>query len=56
MKHNDTIEELLIASEGEHYEFKEAKNKYEFTEVLKYCCALANCGVCTIYARNQIGS
>jgi len=44
MKHHDTIEELLKAPEGEHYEFKEAKNKYEFTEALKYCCALANCG------------
>ncbi|MCL2410669.1 MAG: hypothetical protein FWC97_03405 [Treponema sp.] len=30
MKHHDTIEELLKATEGEHYEFKEAKNKYEF--------------------------
>jgi len=44
MKHHDTIEEILKAPEGEHYEFKEAKNKFEFSEALKYCCALANCG------------
>jgi len=44
MKHHETIEELLKAPEGEHYEFKEAKNKFDFQETLKYCCALANCG------------
>ncbi|MCL2758956.1 MAG: putative DNA binding domain-containing protein [Treponema sp.] len=44
MKINETIEELLKAPEGEHYEFKEAKNKYDFHTTLKYCCALANCG------------
>jgi len=40
----ETIEELLNAPEGEHYEFKEAKNRFGFHEALKYCCALANCG------------
>ncbi|MCL2764070.1 MAG: putative DNA binding domain-containing protein [Treponema sp.] len=44
MKTNESIEELLKAPEGEHYEFKEAKNKFEFHTALKYCCALANCG------------
>jgi len=40
----ETIDELLDAPEGEHYEFKEAKNRFGFDEVLEYCCALANCG------------
>jgi len=40
----ETIEELLNAPEGEHYEFKEAKNRFGFNEALEYCCALANCG------------
>ena len=40
----ETIEELLNAPEGEHFEFKEAKNRFDFQEALKYCCALANCG------------
>jgi len=44
MKHHEKIEELLKAPEGEHYEFKEAKNRFNFQEILKYCCALANCG------------
>ena len=44
MKYNETIEELLNAPEGEHYEFKEAKNRMDFQEMLKYCCALSNCG------------
>jgi hypothetical protein len=33
----ETIEELLNAPEGEHYEFKQAKEKCDFQEVLKYC-------------------
>ena len=44
MQNHETIEELLKAPEGEHYEFKEAKNRMDFQEMLKYCCALANCG------------
>jgi ATP-dependent DNA helicase RecG len=39
-----TIEKLLNAPEGEHFEFKEAKNRYDFEEAVKYCCALSNCG------------
>jgi len=41
---NHEIHELLNAPEGDHIEFKEAKNKYGFEEAAKYCCALANCG------------
>ena len=47
MSTNDTtsnITELLEASEGAHYQFKEAKNRFSFTEALKICCALSNCG------------
>jgi len=39
-----TIEELLDAPEGENFEFKEAKNSYEFDKLVKYSCALANRG------------
>ena len=38
------IENILKAKEGEHYEFKEAKNQYSFEELIKYCVALANEG------------
>jgi ATP-dependent DNA helicase RecG len=38
------IEELLNAPEGEHLEFKQAKNSYEFDKLAKYSCAIANCG------------
>ena len=38
------LEELLNAKEGEHIQFKEAKNRFEFNEAAKCCCALANCG------------
>ena len=44
MKNYETIEELLNAPEGEHYEFKQATNRMGFQEALEYCCALANCG------------
>ena len=44
MKVYESIEELLNAPEGEHYQFKEAKNRFDFTEAVKYCCAMANCG------------
>ncbi|MCL2519326.1 MAG: putative DNA binding domain-containing protein [Oscillospiraceae bacterium] len=39
-----TLKEILNATEGDHFEFKEAKNNYHFGEAAKYCCALANCG------------
>jgi ATP-dependent DNA helicase RecG len=40
----DTIEELLIAKEGEQYQFKEAKTRFDFGEAVRCCCALSNCG------------
>lgn len=39
-----TIEELLKAKEGEQYQFKEAKGRFDFTEAARCCCALSNCG------------
>ena len=39
-----TIEELLNAKEGERYQFKEAKTRFDFGEAARCCCALANCG------------
>ena len=39
-----TIEELLEAQEGEHIQFKEAKNRFSFDEAAQCCCALSNCG------------
>lgn len=35
---------LLKAKEDEHLEFKEARNRYDFEELVKYCAALANEG------------
>jgi ATP-dependent DNA helicase RecG len=40
----ESITEILNAPEGHHYEFKEWKRHGDFTQALKYCCALANCG------------
>jgi ATP-dependent DNA helicase RecG len=34
----------LLAQEDEHLEFKEARNRFDFEELVKYCCALANEG------------
>ncbi len=42
---NELIQQLhqwMQAVEGEHFEFKEAKNDYSFDKLGKYCCALAN--------------
>ena len=36
--------DILRAKEGEQNQFKEAKNRFDFNEALKCCCALANCG------------
>jgi ATP-dependent DNA helicase RecG len=38
------INALLDAKENEHLEFKEAKNRYDFEKLVKYCAALANEG------------
>ena len=32
----------MESREGEHLEFKEAKARFDFEELVKYCCALAN--------------
>jgi ATP-dependent DNA helicase RecG len=44
MKKHETIDELLNATEGEHYQFKEWKHNDDLREAAKICCALANCG------------
>ena len=44
MKKLETIEELLNAKEGEAYQFKEAKTRFDSTEAARCLCALANCG------------
>lgn len=38
------IEELLKAKEGENIEFKSAQHHFDFGELVKYACALANRG------------
>jgi len=40
----EQLEELIIFKEGEHLEFKEAKNNFHFETLVKYCAALANEG------------
>lgn len=44
MLNSATIDELLNAKEGEQYQFKEAKNRFDAGEAARCCCALANCG------------
>lgn len=44
MRGYSTIEELLNAPEGEHFEFKEAKTRFDSNEAARYCCALSNWG------------
>lgn len=39
-----SIDEILHYMEGENVEFKEAKNSFEFDNLVKYACAIANCG------------
>lgn len=38
------FENLLLKSEDEHLEFKEAKQNFHFEKLVKYCAALANEG------------
>ena len=38
------LESWMQATESEHFEFKEAKQRYDFEELVKYCVALANEG------------
>ena len=44
MPYLESVQELLEAKEGEHIQFKEAKNRFDFGEAVKCCCALANNG------------
>ena len=44
MSYLETVQELLEAKEGEHVQFKEAKNRFDFGDAAKCCCALANNG------------
>ncbi len=44
MLYLETVQELLEAKEGEHVQFKEAKNRFDFGDAAKCCCALANNG------------
>lgn len=44
MPYFDSVQALLEAKEGEHIQFKEAKNRFDFGEAAKCCCALANDG------------
>ena len=40
----NSVQEFLEAKEGEHIQFKEAKNRFSFEEAAKCCCALSNDG------------
>lgn len=62
-----TVEELdpllVVPSEHEHLEFKEAKENFHFEKLVKYCCALANegggriiLGVTDIRPRRVVGT
>lgn len=44
----DQLQQWLLEPEGQRLEFKEAKQKYDFDKLLKYCVALANEGGGTI--------
>ena len=44
MQDDHAIKELLNSKEGEHIQFKEAKNKFDSSEAAQICCALSNCG------------
>ena len=39
-----TVEEILTAKEGENFEFKAAENRFSYTELQKYACAISNEG------------
>ena len=44
MPYFESIQELLEAKEGEYTQFKEARNRFDFEDAAKCCCALANNG------------
>ena len=39
-----TLDEIIEAKEGEEFEFKEAKNSFEYDKLVKYACAISNRG------------
>lgn len=47
------LQAWLSAGEDEHLEFKEARNRYDFEELVKYCVALANEGGGTMNLRRH---
>lgn len=63
MTTQDQFNAWLAAPEDGHLEFKEAKNRYDFEELVKYCVALANegggqiiLGVTDVRPRRVVGS
>jgi ATP-dependent DNA helicase RecG len=44
MATSQQLQEWLNARENEHLEFKEAKNRFDFEKLVKYCAALSNEG------------
>jgi len=40
----ELLDEWIHSTEGAHFEFKEAKSRFSFEKLAKYCCALANEG------------
>ena len=40
----EQLAEIMVSKEGENLEFKEAKTKYDFEKLVKYCAAIANEG------------
>ena len=61
--HLAQIQEWLNAKEDEHLEFKEAKTRYDFEKLVKYCAALANegggmfiLGISDLRPRRVVGS
>jgi predicted HTH transcriptional regulator len=38
----EQLRRWMESREGEHLEFKEDKGRFDFEELVKYCCALAN--------------
>ncbi len=41
---NSDLENILVAKEGEHFEFKKAENRFSYTELQKYASAISNEG------------
>ena len=39
-----TLDEIIVAKEGERFEFKEAKHSFSFDKLLQYLCAYSNLG------------